>query len=301
MQTKHWCFTINNWTADDDDRLVRLGSQVEYLVYGYETGEQGTPHLQGYIVFPTVKRLAVAKALISDRAHLEPKRGSAKQAADYCIKDGVYKEYGVQPRSPGTGGQFTSFIEWIMSRSDSNEGLPTDREIAQAFPSLFVRYSRKLRELAEHHFPPPDLIGDAILHPWQQMLHDILLEPPPDDRSILFYVDDEGGKGKSFFQRYMISRFPHKVQILSVGKRDDIAHAVDVSKSIFLFNIPRTQMEFVQYSTFEAIKDRMIFSPKYDSTMKTLKQNPHVVIFCNEEPDMEKLTADRYNIIRDYE
>lgn len=133
------------------------------------------------------------------------------------------------------------------------------------------------------------------------MLHDVLLVPPPDDRSILFYVDPDGGKGKTWFQRYMVSKFPAKVQILSVGKRDDIAHALDVTKSIFLFNIPRKQMEYIQYSVFEMIKDRMIFSPKYDSTMKTLNHNPHVVVFSNEEPDLERLTEDRFTIVREYE
>jgi hypothetical protein len=69
---------------------------------------------------------------------------------------------------------------------------------------------------------------------------------------------------------------------------------VDESKRIFLFNIPRGQMEYLQYSVMEQLKDRMVFSPKYQSSTKLLRFVPHVVVFCNEAPDMEKMTADRY-------
>lgn len=296
-QTKHYVFTLNNWTAEEDDALKALGPSVSYLVYGYETGENGTPHLQGYIVFPKVKRFREAKTTIGiDRIHLETKRGTPEQASNYCKKDGVFQEFGTCPRSPGSGGQFAVFIDWILSRKNGPDPVPSLREIAQAFPALYVRYHRKLLELAKHHAPRPVLEDGEDLKPWQNDLKAVLLEVPPDDRSILFYVDQEGGKGKSWFQRYMVTNYPDKVQLFSCGKRDDIAHAVDESKSIFLFNIPRKGMEYFQFASIEQLKDRMVFSPKYDSTMKLLKTNPHVVVFSNEYPDMDKLTADRYII-----
>ena len=102
--------------------------------------------------------------------------------------------------------------------------------------------------------------------------------------------------GEKFFCRWMLTRHPEKVQILSVGKRDDIAHAIDVSKSIFLFNMPRGGMEYLQYTILEQLKDRIIFSPKYASCTKVLYYQPHVVVFSNEEPDMTKMSADRYII-----
>lgn len=300
MQTRHWCFTINNWTADDDDRLKRLGSEVTYLVYGYETGAQGTPHLQGYCVFPRVKRMSEAKGKISDRAHLEPKRGTPEEAAVYCKKDGVWTEFGECPKSPGNKGQFAKYIEWVMSRNDGKGSVPSDREIAQAFPSLFVRYKRSLRELAQHHCALPVLETGEDLRPWQVELRDALLETPPDDRGILFYVDHEGGKGKTWFQRYMVTNYPDKVQILSCGKRDDIAYAIDPTKSIFLFNIPRKAMEFFNYQVIEQLKDRMVMSNKYDAHMKVITENPHVVVFSNEDPKMDEMTEDRYIIRNDF-
>jgi hypothetical protein len=52
-------------------------------------------------------------------------------------------------------------------------------------------------------------------------------------------------------------------------------------------------MEYFSYRLAESLKDRLVFSTKYASAMKILHKVPHVAVFCNEMPDMEKLTADR--------
>lgn len=296
MQTRHWVFTLNNWTQEDDEALKALGPEVSYLVYGYENGESGTPHLQGYIVFPRVKRLSEAKGLLPGNPHLEPRRGSPEQAALYCKKDGVFQEFGTCPSGRIGCSQFDNFVQWIVQKQSTDGYIPSDREIAREFPLLWLRNERKLRTLAEHLCPRATLMDDATLKPWQINLRDTVLSQPPDDRSILFYVDISGGKGKSFFQKYMLTYHPEEVQVLGIGKREDIAYAIDNNKSVFLFNIPRGGMEFLNYGILEQLKDRMVFSSKYESSTKILRTNPHVVVFCNEYPDMTKLTTDRYVI-----
>lgn len=116
----------------------------------------------------------------------------------------------------------------------------------------------------------------------------------------MFYVDPEGGKGKSWFQAWYLTKHPETTQVLSGGKRDDIAHSIDQSKSVFFFNIPRGGMEFLQYTILEQLKDQMVFSPKYNSQMKFLSKTPHVLVFCNEQPDLNKMTEDRYTIRTNY-
>jgi len=71
---------------------------------------------------------------------------------------------------------------------------------------------------------------------------------------------------------------------------------VDVRSRIFLVNVPRGQMEYLNYGVLEMLKDRMVLSPKYESSMKILLNCPHVIVFCNEDPDMSKMSADRYVI-----
>lgn len=299
-QTRHYVFTLNNWTADNDTLLKELGPKVSYLVYGYETAPgTGTPHLQGYIVFPRKKRFSEAQALLPTGAHIESKRGTPQEAADYAKKDGVFQEFGNCPSGTRGSSCFDSFIEWVVSYQSEHGYVPPERLIARHYPQLWLRHERKLRQLALHLSPSPRLLDvmEAELRPWQRNLHNALTILAPDDRTILFYIDTEGGKGKSFFQRYMLTNHPQDVQVFSIAKRDDIAHALDPTKSIFLFNVPRGGMQYFHYTVIEQIKDRMVFSPKYDSTMKILHNNPHVVIFCNEYPDMTKMSADRYSII----
>jgi len=97
--------------------------------------------------------------------------------------------------------------------------------------------------------------------------------------------------------RWALSKFPSKVQVLKIGKRDDLAYAIDETKRVFLFDVPREQMQYLQYSILEMLKDRMIFSPKYESGMKILPVSVQVIVFSNEQPNEEALTHDRYEII----
>lgn len=104
-QSKYWCFTLNNYTEDEETCVRSLlvdGGDVVYVCYGRETGEGGTPHLQGYMEFSRRKRLRTVKNLAGlGRAHLEKRRGTGAQAITYCKKDGDFEEFG----TPTTSGQ----------------------------------------------------------------------------------------------------------------------------------------------------------------------------------------------------
>ena len=130
---------------------------------------------------------------------------------------------------------------------------------------------------------------------WQSELEQELDEGPLDNRAIVFYCDPEGGKGKTWFIRKYLSEHDD-AQMFSVGKRDDIAHALDPTKRIFFFNVPRGSMQYLQYGVLESIKDRLVFSPKYNSGTKRIHHDVHVIVMCNEEPDYSQLTHDRFDI-----
>lgn len=84
--SQYWLFTINNPIAQDELDIDRAKQQSNYLVYQLECGENGTNHYQGYIEFTSRKRGTTVKGVLP-RAHLERRRGTAEQAADYCKKD----------------------------------------------------------------------------------------------------------------------------------------------------------------------------------------------------------------------
>lgn len=93
---KHWVFTLNNPGPDDQGGLWLL--PYDYAVLGFETGASGTPHIQGYVIFKKKYRLNQLKTHSpqGQRAHWEPQSqySTPAQAAEYCMKDGDFKEFG---------------------------------------------------------------------------------------------------------------------------------------------------------------------------------------------------------------
>lgn len=296
---KRWVFTLNNPTQDEIEALTSWAeSNPLYLIIGHEYGvNNGTPHLQGFLILKRKRRLAQLKLVPGlARAHLEVARGSSIQAATYCKKDGNFHEFGEPPAASEQGkrSDFESFKEWCKT-CDST---PTETEIADLYPALYGRYPRACLKFVDLFCPKPTLVQPtSVLRTWQQDLYSALLEPA-NDRKVIFIVDEIGNVGKSWLIRFMLSRHPELTQRLSIGKRDDLAYAVDETKSIFLFDIPRGQMQFMQYSVLEQLKDGLIFSAKYESRTKVFKHRNHVVVFSNEDPEMDKLSADRYVVVK---
>lgn len=296
-QSKRWVFTHNNPTpADKDTLFAQLDhGDVVYAVVGNEVGESGTPHLQGFVIFKNNKRFTAAKTFLGQRCHLEVARGTSDQAATYCKKEGDFREWGqLPPNDQGKRSDFDRLKQFILEADHE----PTPYELANEFPSLYCRYRQSVMHFVDLLYkPPPQEIG--LPNGWQRQLES-QLGRDAGDRSITFVVDPAGKAGKSWFVRYFMAKHPKECQRLSVGKRDDLAHVFNPAVRYLFIDIPRTQLEFLQYSFLESVKDRMVFSPKYESVCKTVLHNIHVVVFTNEEPDYNKLTADRYDMFYTY-
>lgn len=63
-----------------------MHGKIQYLHFQEEEGENGTHHLQGFLILNSKQRLAWVKKEIHPRAHWEVARGTNKQADDYCRK-----------------------------------------------------------------------------------------------------------------------------------------------------------------------------------------------------------------------
>lgn len=295
-RAKDWCFTLNNWTTDQQDHVIAQFDRedVKYLVFGREAGgTTGTPHLQGFIQFSQRKRLSQCRQLF--QAHWEVRRGTVSQAASYCKKDGDFEEFGEQQNNQGAGGgqlgQWEQLREWI----NALDGVPTMGEIILEFPNLVARYPDAVRTYVSLVLPQVRLTEATPRDGWQTALS-ARLEQPADDRTVEFVVDPLGNSGKTWFCQYLFTHHPTKTQILGMGKREDLTYLIDEEKSIFLFDIPRDSMQFFQYSVVEMLKNRMVQQTKYQSRTKLFRTPVHVVVFCNELPDMTKLSLDRFRI-----
>jgi len=80
----HWCFTLNNPEKEDFAEICSIGSNCsKVLIMQEETGENGTPHIQGYFAF---KKKIRPKNLFNRKIHWEKCRNPSA-AREYCQKD----------------------------------------------------------------------------------------------------------------------------------------------------------------------------------------------------------------------
>lgn len=87
--SKRWCFTFNNWEEKEYIETIDKFKAISanYIV-GKETGESGTPHLQGYIELE--KRFRPSELKLSKKIHWEKCKGSPEENIKYCSKDGDF-------------------------------------------------------------------------------------------------------------------------------------------------------------------------------------------------------------------
>jgi len=100
IQGKHWCFTLNNPTKEEKEQIeIDFSTFCDKWVFGKETGENGTPHFQGYFELKIKDRFSGVKNKFGDRFHFEKMKGTIEQAVKYCIKDGDYIKKGMFPKT----------------------------------------------------------------------------------------------------------------------------------------------------------------------------------------------------------
>lgn len=286
-RAKHWCFTLNNYTPEDVDRIDSLEETVDYLIYGKEVGESGTPHLQGFVSFKNRVRRSTAVARLG-QAHFTVAR-NVDQAIEYCKKEGDFKEFGNRPKGPGARSDLEDFKKAVLDGETSMSKLRAD------FSDVVAKYPKFCQDFVHDNLPKKE-VPLYPLHEWQQILYNDLRNEPCD-RKIIFMVDVVGNSGKSWFGHYYC-QLNEKAQVMLPGKKADMSYLLDPTIRVLFVDAPRSkQGEFIQYDFLEDVKNGFVFSPKYESRVKHLAK-VHVVVFMNEMPDMGKLSADRYDIRR---
>lgn len=293
-RVSHWTFTLNNPTEDEliKFRTVLDSPSVVYGVFGQEVGENGTPHLQGFFILPASQRLSFVRRLLSDRAHFEPARASAEVNRAYCIKDGLYVEFGRIPDNAGTRTDLIAIVAELGELATTRGRALTSPEVARANPVAYIRYPRLVRALT--YSAPVVQLRTGDPRPWQLALERELCADPIDDRCIVFYVDLVGNTGKSWFIDYFLTKYPDETQLMTVGRANDLSYDLDSTKHTILVDVTRGGMQYLSYRLLEQIKGRRVFSTKYGSAWKYYAKNTHVVVFCNEDPNMTALSEDRY-------
>lgn len=201
-------------------------------------------------------------------------------------------EFGTRPnlqlraesaRTNGRRGADKTREMWEEARELAREGrfdeIPAD---------LYVRHMRNFHLIYREERNKRTPITDFTLKPWQQELLDIIVGPV-DPRKIYWYWEETGGVGKSWFATFLMRN--HEAVVVSSGKSADIAFLLDQPR-IVCFDICRDGIDHVNFGIMEDIKNGRVFSPKYESAVKSF-DIPHVVVFANCPPPHGKFSRDR--------
>jgi len=142
-----------------------------------------------------------------------------------------------------------------------------------------------------------DPMEGLALFGWQIEIKNIINEKP-DNRKIYVYIDSKGGIGKSTFAKHLVIK--HGAISVS-GKSADVKCAIsEMIKNkheihTVIWDLPRCVGDMINYQSIEEVKNGMFFSGKYESGM-VLFEIPHIIIFTNSVPELDKLSADRWVI-----
>ncbi len=152
---KDWCFTIHSGHFGDntEEQVIEELKKVNctYIVFQQESGGSlGRDHLQGYVMYKTLKTLAGAKALLPCDAHMEMRAApKISDAVDYCKKDDTRRagcapyEAGIQPMDQGVKRTLAEACELAKTSGY--------KAVAKEMPEEYVRYHRGLQSLDNIH------------------------------------------------------------------------------------------------------------------------------------------------------
>lgn len=309
-------FTWNNYTSEDVKYVEEL--ECKYLVYGKEVGEQGTPHLQGLIIFKYQKTFNAARKMFKNN-HIEAAKKNYNLMM-YCKKGEQtkeeWKQYNIKGPNYGKNADVFEKGEAPKDKQDKQQGKRNDlqdiyemikkeapmSEIREKYPGQCIRYGQAIRDMSidmtlETNLKrEKELYSKMKLFKWQKDVIEKINNQ--NSRQILWVHETTGNVGKSELAKYL--EVVKNTFLISQGKRDDIAYAYKF-QPIVAIDVTRTGKEFTNYSLIEAFKNGRLFSPKYHSRQLTFKY-AKVVVFSNHPPKYidEKgeltLSEDRWDI-----
>lgn len=127
---RKWVFTLNNYTLEEEEIINKyLISKSQKFIYGFEKGDEGTNHLQGYFEFKNQVKYSVLTENGFKRAYLTAAKGSLKKNFDYCAKEGKFKHGGFKLDKLSFKQKITFFKDWQLDIIDLINSEPDNRTI----------------------------------------------------------------------------------------------------------------------------------------------------------------------------
>jgi len=156
-RVRAFCWTLNNYT--ESEVAVLKNVPCKYIVWGEERGESKTPHLQGYVEMVNATTTEAMKRVLGQRTHIEHRKGTSKQASDYCLKgEQSHEEWTeLQENGPNFGKNYVGYTRGVLSQQGKRVDLDeigasifagnTLETISQEHPGAFIQYGRGIERL----------------------------------------------------------------------------------------------------------------------------------------------------------
>jgi len=153
---RNWCFTWNNWTPPDEEFIRSLKPKVTWLVCGREIGDEGTPHLQGAIIFRDQKTFSALNKSTKKKCIWAPMICPERCSDTYCRKEMTEREgfftFGKRPvtkKEQGKNEEDRWEQIWKDAKASNLEAIPKK--------DLIRNYGNFKRIAADHVVAPKSL------------------------------------------------------------------------------------------------------------------------------------------------
>jgi len=255
-RVNHWVFTFKDPSSFDYKRLESLG-QGKSCAHLVYGRKRGNG--SGKVLNGVVSFWARKKLT------------QVKLLVGYAAKLAVVEERFVSKAVDycKEGGEYTEHC---------NRGY-TEPKIQSLFPAVnVVNVSKKM----------PD-------HGWHSAVVALAMEQPIR-RKITFIVDGTNNGGTPWVMSQVMDLFRDRTQVLKAGPKCDIVHAVDVTKDIFLVEVPAGHT--VDYRALEMMRNGILFSPDFEFGYKVIMSPATLVVaFVTQDPDPKLIDEEKYNSI----
>jgi len=186
-------------------------------------------------------------------------------------------------------------VKDILSSRDMDEAMEKDADYCvRNFNALKTIFSNKMWKQNQ------GIIVEQ-LNCWQKIVMDKLMSQ--DNRTILFVIDTNGNRGKTFLGLYLRQMFGDKhLTITSSMKERDAAHVLAQAPNLesVTFDYSRqVTPEGFAWGLFETLKNGVVTTGKYQSQTIYFKNFVKVAVFTNHDPSygFHKLSKDRVEVV----
>ena len=200
----------------------------------------------------------------------------------------TYVEF--HPKKRPLSTRFPTGINWIKCKGKRQHNLDYCSKDGR-FISNFPEHNKFIEEI-------------DVFYKWELKIIEMLKEKP-DRHKIYSYWSAAGRQGKTTFCKWLYTHYAGIV-VLSGAASDMKNCIVDYKEKhrrtpkIIILNYPYcTNMNRISYNGIEEIKDMFFYSGKYKGD-NICDERPHVLMFSNKPPLIDKMSSNRW-VIEDIE